>query len=308
MDAVILDSELVPLMEAAPSFSFTAELLPSIREAGLGVPVELSDAVERTDHVVSTDPHVVVRVHRPKGVAGPLPCIYSIHGGGYILGSYDDGRRPLRPLLHDVPVRRRVGGVPACARDALPGAARRLLRRLEVDLRAPRRARHRRRAARYRAGPAPAGAWPPGSRCSRAIAPRFRSASSCSSAPWSCDRQVTSSSQLDGLPIWSRDSNEFGWRSYLGDLYGTDDIPIYAAPARATDLSGLPTALVIVGGADGFRDEDIDYALRLNQCGVQTELHVLPGAPHGVQMFAGSGIARRWDQLVTTWLELQLQK
>ena len=34
------------------------------------MPVELSDAVERTDHVVSTDPHVVVRVHRPKGVDG----------------------------------------------------------------------------------------------------------------------------------------------------------------------------------------------------------------------------------------------
>ena len=44
--------------------------------------------------MVSTDPHVVVRVHRPKGVDGPLPCIYSIHGGGYILGTYamDDAR------------------------------------------------------------------------------------------------------------------------------------------------------------------------------------------------------------------------
>ena len=36
--------------------------------------------------------------------------------------------------------------------------------------------------------------------------------------------------------------------------------------------------MVIVGGADGFRDEDIDYALRLNQAGVPTELHVYRGA------------------------------
>jgi acetyl esterase/lipase len=64
--------------------------------------------------------------------------------------------------------------------------------------------------------------------------------------------------------------------------------------------------MVIVGGADGFRDEDIEYATRLNQCGVPTELHVLPGAPHGVHMFVGSVIARRWDELVTGWLELQL--
>jgi hypothetical protein len=32
------------------------------------------------------------------------------------------------------------------------------------------------------------------------------------------DRQVTHSSQVDGLPIWSRKSNAYGWRSYLGDL------------------------------------------------------------------------------------------
>jgi acetyl esterase/lipase len=122
------------------------------------------------------------------------------------------------------------------------------------------------------------------------------------------DRQTTSSSRLDGLPIWSRESNEFGWRSYLGDLYGTDDIPPYAAAARAENLVGLPPALVIVGGADGFRDEDIEYALRLNQSGVPTELHVLPGAPHGVQMFMDSAVARRWGQIVTEWLGLQLDR
>jgi hypothetical protein len=32
------------------------------------------------------------------------------------------------------------------------------------------------------------------------------------------DRQVTFSSRLDGLPVWSKVSNEFGWRSYLGGL------------------------------------------------------------------------------------------
>src|SRR5262249_3261224 len=122
------------------------------------------------------------------------------------------------------------------------------------------------------------------------------------------DRQITSSSRLDALPIWSREANEFGWRSYLGDLYGADDVPGHAPAARATDLVGLPPALVIVGGADGFRDEDIGYALRLNQSGVPTELHVLPGAPHGVQMFADSVLARRWNQIVTEWLGLQLSR
>ena len=120
------------------------------------------------------------------------------------------------------------------------------------------------------------------------------------------DRQTTSSSCLDGLPIWSREANKFGWTSYLGDLYGTDDIPIYAAAARADDLTKLPPALVIVGGADGFRDENIEYARRLGQAGVATDLCVIAGAPHGVQMFIGTTPERRWSRAVSEWLQPHL--
>jgi acetyl esterase/lipase len=120
------------------------------------------------------------------------------------------------------------------------------------------------------------------------------------------DRQITPSSRLDGLPIWSRQSNTYGWRSYLGDLYGTDDVPAYAAAARATDLSGLPPAYVSVGSVDGFRDEDIEYALRLNQAGVPTELHVYPGAPHGYQLVGDSAIARQAAHNALEWLRRQV--
>ncbi|MFD6974554.1 alpha/beta hydrolase fold domain-containing protein [Streptomyces sp. NPDC059949] len=34
----------------------------------------------------------------------------------------------------------------------------------------------------------------------------------------------------------------------------------YAAPARATDLSGLPPAYIEVGSAETFRDEHVAYA------------------------------------------------
>ena len=108
------------------------------------------------------------------------------------------------------------------------------------------------------------------------------------------DRQVTSSSRLDGLPIWSREANEFGWRSYLGAIYG-GDVPEYAAAARATNRAGLPPALVIVGGADGFRDEDIEYARRLLQADVPTELHAYPGGIHGFDLLApASALAQRF--------------
>jgi hypothetical protein len=35
---------------------------------------------------------------------------------------------------------------------------------------------------------------------------------------------------------------------------------------------------------------------------VPTELHVLPGAPHGLRSFVNCGITSRWDRLVTEWL------
>ena len=95
MDAVVLDEEIVPLLELAPTFQLSVEALPAMRDArNVAMQVELSDVVERADHLVSDDPHVVVRVHRPKAVSDPLPCVYSIHGGGYVLGTYamDDAR------------------------------------------------------------------------------------------------------------------------------------------------------------------------------------------------------------------------
>jgi acetyl esterase/lipase len=120
------------------------------------------------------------------------------------------------------------------------------------------------------------------------------------------DRQQTVSSQLDGLAVWSKESNTFGWRSYLGDLYGTNEIPYTAAPARCDDLSKLPPAFVSVGTVDGFRDEDIAYATRLNQAGVPCELHVYPGACHGYQIAVESAIARRSQRDVIDWIARQI--
>jgi acetyl esterase/lipase len=61
----------------------------------------------------------------------------------------------------------------------------------------------------------------------------------------------------------------------------------------------------MVGTVDGFRDEDIDYATRLNQAGVPTELHVYPGAPHGFSMFGSAPVARQASDDLARWLERQ---
>lgn len=101
------------------------------------------------------------------------------------------------------------------------------------------------------------------------------------------DRAITpSSTSLHGEGVWDSVSNDTGWDSLLGERRGGPDVSPYAAPARATDLSGLPPAFVDVGSVETFRDEDVDYATRLWQAGVQCELHVWPGGFHGFDVFA----------------------
>jgi acetyl esterase/lipase len=87
--------------------------------------------------------------------------------------------------------------------------------------------------------------------------------------------------QMADLRMWNRQANEVGWTALLGDARGGPDVSPYAAPARATDLSGLPPAFIDVGSADTFRSEDVDYAERIWQAGGVAELHVWPGGYHG---------------------------
>jgi acetyl esterase/lipase len=79
--------------------------------------------------------------------------------------------------------------------------------------------------------------------------------------------------------IGNREEVLHGWRAYL--IGASDDVPPYAAPARATNLERLPPAYLMVGELDVLRDETVAYAMRLMEAGVKTELHVYPGAFHG---------------------------
>ncbi|MFG2310601.1 alpha/beta hydrolase [Streptomyces sp. NPDC048566] len=101
------------------------------------------------------------------------------------------------------------------------------------------------------------------------------------------DRNDTPSAhQMAGVGAWDRKANERAWTAVLGDARGGPDVPAYAAPARATDLSGLPPAFLDVGSAETFRDEVVGYAARIWQAGGVAELHVWPGGFHGFDAFA----------------------
>ena len=108
------------------------------------------------------------------------------------------------------------------------------------------------------------------------------------------DRNVVPDPELVPFATWTYDDNWTGWNALLGELHTTDAVQAAASPARLTDPTGLPPAYIEVGELDIFRDEDIEYALRLAKAGVPIELHVHPAVPHAWETFAFEGdVAKR---------------
>lgn len=97
------------------------------------------------------------------------------------------------------------------------------------------------------------------------------------------DRCATSSMrQFVEAPLFGGRQAREMWATYLGSAAGASEVSCYAAPARATNLAGLPPAFIQVSGLDPLRDEGIEYALRLLADGVPVELYCAPGQHHGL--------------------------
>lgn len=285
----------------------TEESLAAMRKAAIPMAegIKLSDEVERTDHVVpgpAGAPEITLRVHRPRGADDLLPCIYSIHGGGYVLGSYEIEDLRLdqwctRLGCVGVAVDYRLApehSYPGPLEDCYAGIRWVHEHAEELGI----------HPARIGIAGASAGG---GLAAALALLARDRGGPPIQfellDSPMIDDRQMTPSSSWQ-VPIWNPASNAFGWRAYLGDLYGADSLPHYAVPSRAPDLSGLPPTFVCVGTADAFYDEDVAYATRLNYAGVPVELHVYAGAPHGFGAIRPAPrLSRRVHREMTEWLE-----
>lgn len=304
------DPELADALAALPQFDgFRFEDLPALRaqREAMVAQIPLSDAVERRDIAVPGPPgapEVVIRVHRPVGAAGLLPALFHMHGGGYVFGSraMDDIRFDrLCPALGCMGVSVEYRLAPetpypgpledcyAALRWVVANAAG-----LGID------------AARLGIGGASAGG---GLAAALALLVRDRAEFTVAFQllvyPMLDDRMTTPSSRWE-VPVWTPRSNEAGWRAYLGPLYGSAEVPAYAAAARAENLAGLPPAYVMVGTLDGFLDEDVTYAMRLVHAGVPADLRVYAGAPHGFDgLMPGTQAARRARRDIEEWLARQ---
>jgi acetyl esterase/lipase len=300
-----LDPEIREAVCELPDFVFSAETVPLMRQNAVFAPVAASD-IERTDLTTESDGGVSMTMLRPRGAVGNLPVLYWMHGGGLVIGNrfMDDSRlgewcRLLSCVCVSVEYRLAPEApYPAAIDDCDEGLSYLFDHAAELRL----------DTRRIGIGGRSAGGG-----LAAALALRWRNRADHRLAfqyleyPMLDDRMHTPSSRLNGLPVWSRESNAFGWRAYLGDGCGTDHVPSDAAPARAAELAGLPPTFMSVGTADCLRDETIEFAARLCRAGILAELHVYAGAVHGFDMFADCAVAKCAARDSADWLARQFR-
>jgi acetyl esterase/lipase len=261
------------------------ENAPPADESGLEISDHLAPGYEGA-------PDVLVRVYRPTGAAGPLPAILDIHGGGFVLGNIDRSHAGCCAMA------RNVGAVVATVEYRLapehpfPAAIHDCFAALVwFAAKADDLGVDRERIAVF------------GQSAGGGLAAGLALFTRDHDGPQICfqylgipeldDRLDTPSMRaFHDTPMWHRPNAEWSWRYYLGDPKPAEVSP-YAAPARATDLAGLPPAYIATMEFDPLRDEGIHYALALMEAGVKVELHSFPGTFHGSILVANASVTKR---------------
>jgi acetyl esterase/lipase len=306
MSKHLVDPELLALLELIPTIDLTEEILPAVRAAGIPFPTDprAAEAVTLMERLVPGPigaPDVGIAIYTPRNGIEHFPCIFHIHGGGFVRGSAAE----LAPVHHKLALEANCIVVSVDYRLApeirFPGAIEDCYAalswvvsnapELNIDL-------NRLGVMGESAGGGLAAAL--------ALLVRDRGEFKLSFQhliyPMLDDRTCVSADPhpFAGHFIWTPKSNAFGWSSILGVTPGSADISPYAAAARAVNLADLPPAYIATGGLDLFLEEDMEYARRLMRHGVSVELHVYPGAYHVFNIAPEAHIAAnaRRDSLV----------
>jgi acetyl esterase/lipase len=238
-------------------------------------------------------PDVRVRSYRPVGLNGPLPALFYIHGGGMVIGAIESEDAIVRARClelgcaavsvdyrlapenpHPAPVEDCYAALSWMAAEA---------DRLVID------------AGRIAIYGGSAGG---GLAAGTALLARDRGGPALAFQmllyPMLDDRCDTpSGNEVDDIGVFDGWASREGFEALLGERSGTDEVDHYAAPTRCPDLTGLPPTWIDVGELDALRDESIDYAQRLLQAGVPTELHINAGCFHASEVFVPDAASSR---------------
>jgi acetyl esterase/lipase len=257
------------------------------RRARVAAPLSATKPLDAVDLTVpgKDGVSVPIRVYRPAGVAQPLPALVYFHGGAFVVGDLDAEDSYCRTYASEVgcavvAVDYRLAPehpYPAAMDDG--AAVLRFVTSNAGDLGVD--------ARRVGVGGASAGG---------ALAAAVAIDARDSDGPPLCfqflhypvldDRLETASARnMTEVPLFARPDAVQMWDHYLGSTRALPaPIAPTAAPARVETVAGLPPAYLDVGAVDPLRDEGIAYAQRLLAAGIDVELHVVPGAPHGYEI------------------------
>jgi acetyl esterase/lipase len=293
----LVDPDLLGAFDTLPTIDLTDKLLPAIRAAGL--PLQFEPPAPEDAEVVRLkvsgpqgSPQVEVSVYLPCKRAEVLPCIFHIHGGGFVTGK----AAALEPIHRTLSVAAECCIVSVDYRLApetrFPGSLEDCYAALSWVFK---------EACALGVDPARIGVMgeSAGGGLAAALALLTRDRREYQLAfqhliyPMLDDRTVVTKEPhpYAGEFLWTAHNNSFGWTSLLGAAPGSALVSAYAAPARAEDLSGLPPAFISTGGLDLFLEEDMEYARRLMRHGVSVELHVYAGAYHGFDFLTNAPVA-----------------
>jgi len=255
-------------------------LLDDLREPSSSADEETVGLVEWSDRQIRTPygTDLTVRVYSPVPLGRRHPAVVFFHGGAFILGDLESEHdRCLRYSAEGqcvvVSVDYRLAPeyrFPAGADDCYSALCWAVENAAELGIDANRLA-----VAGSSAGGALA--------ASTALMARDRGGPAIALQmllyPVLDDRMVTASmDKFVDTPVWDSANNAAMWAQYMPT---GETATLYAAPARADSLAGLPNSYIMTAELDPLRDEAIEYALRLLKEGVSVELHQIAGAYHG---------------------------
>ncbi|MGI5341081.1 alpha/beta hydrolase [Streptomyces sp. CA-181903] len=287
-----MDPELEAAIPAFPraDLSDPVAARDSLARLAATAPAPDTTGLEIEERTVDADPQVPVRIYRPREARG---AILWLHGGGFVMGDLATEHPWAVRVAHgsgavviSVGYRRAPEHpYPAALDDTYAALLWATGHASELGLDPARIA-----VGGHGAGATLAAAAALRARDRQGPPIRFQ----LLNQPALDDRHQTwSARKFTATPFMTREKVAASWRHYLGPNPDAASISPYAAPSRATDLSGLPAAHIATAQFDPNRDEAIDYALRLLQADVPVDLHQWAGTFHGSQAAVSAEVSQR---------------